>query len=72
MVITNVLVNTKLSEYRLLFEQWQQIMKEQYGEPAARYDDQLMLCHALDDGIAQMKELLKMNGAKEFSYRKEH
>lgn len=72
MVITNVLVNMKLSEYRSLYEQLQQIIKEQYGIPAARQDDQLMLCHALDDGITRMKELLKLDGAKEFSCRKEH
>lgn len=64
MVITNVLVDKKLSEYRSLFEQWQQVMREKHGESFCKCDDQLMLCHALDDGITQIKELLSMNERK--------
>lgn len=65
MVITNVLVDMKLSRYRSLFEQWQQAMGGKYGTSVTIQDDQLMLCHALDDGIAQMRELLKLSGVKE-------
>lgn len=61
MVITNILVDKKLSEYRSLFDQWQQVMKEKHNEPVVRYDDMLMLCHALDDGITYMTELLQCN-----------
>lgn len=61
MIITNILVIKKLSEYRSLFEQWQRFMKEQYGEPMTKQDDVLMLCHALDDGIARMNELMQNN-----------
>lgn len=64
MIITNILVIKKLTEYRSLFEQWQQIMKEQNGESMAKPDDALLLCHALDDGIERMKDLLKRNGKK--------
>lgn len=64
MIITNILVIKKLAEYRSLFEQWQQIMKEQYGVSMTKPDDTLLLCHALDEGIEQMKDLLKRNGKK--------
>lgn len=61
MIITNILVIKKLSEYRSLFEEWQRFMKEQYNEPVTKQDDMLMLCHALDDGIARMTDLLQNN-----------
>lgn len=54
----------RLAEYRLLFESWTRFMSERYGVPDVHQDDELMLCHALDDGIERIKELLEFNGAE--------
>ena len=61
MIITNILVIKKLSEYRSLVEAWQQAMKETHGFSIGYQDDQLLLCHALDSGIEHMRDLLQID-----------
>lgn len=66
MIITNILVTERLTEYRSLFEQWRQLTKELYGQSMPTPDDTFLLCHALNDGIEHMRALLKdANSVKE-------
>lgn len=37
---------------------------EQFHQSDVHQDDDLMLCHALDDGIERMKELMRLNGVE--------
>lgn len=65
MVKMNDGLNMKLSEYRALYDQFQQLMKEKYGYPILEADDQLLLRLALNTAIDHMKKILKIPEVKE-------
>ena len=52
----------KLAEYRKLSEQWQRFACSRCRVPFVTQNDDEVLEHALDDGIAAMRELLRING----------
>ena len=52
----------KLAEYRKLAEQWQRFACSRCRIPFVTQSDEKLLEHALDDGIAAMRELLRING----------
>ena len=52
----------KLAEYRELAEQWQRFACNRCRIPFVAQNDNEILEHALDDGIAAMRELLRING----------